>query len=762
MWGRRMSQPHPAPEKVRFGPFELDRESGELLRDGTRIRLQDQPFQILCILLEQPGRVVSREELKNRVWPANTFVEFDQGLYSGIRRLRDALCDSAESPRYIETLARRGYRFVAPVEEHTAPPETPSAGLSERIRWRVPLDEALTTHSQGPPSNRTTTDASAWFQVRPRKPALWITAGLLIFAGIAAWQLRGRKKEQAVNNKTVALHRLTDFVGLEEFPAISPDGRTVAFTADTEPNRQIWVRLIAGGRPLQITRDSAEHLYPRWTQDSASIVYYTSTQEGQAQGMLWEISALGGTPRQLAKSLSGADVSHDGKNLAFFRLSDRERVEFVVFDRDRSQVRVLVELPPRFEYNYPRWSPDDRSIAYQRKSLLWADDIFLVPASGGEPRQITREGVLLGGLCWLPDGSGVLYSSARGSTILYLPTMHLWSTGVDRFAPKQVTYGETSLETPDIARGGKVIASRLRVQYQIWKFPVDGTAMDNVRRGKQITQQTSIVQTPSVAPDGHQLAYLSDEGGHGNVWIMNLDTKETRQLTSEHDPRVTVGVPVWSPDGANIALVSTRDTPNWDFLGLWVISPDGSNLRRLAEQVSGFATWSSDGRWLYYTKQTGDTYQILKTEVAYGASVVVRTDNGWSSAIAPDGSALYYMVPLLNVNGIADHEVRVARPDNGLSRALTRIAGRRVPHWQNLQAIISHSGKWLTLPLNDGVRTNLWLLSTADGKLRQLTDFGQRRTLIARRVSWSPDDRYVFAAVGDADADIIEMEELLP
>jgi Tol biopolymer transport system component len=99
-----------------------------------------------------------------------------------------------------------------------------------------------------------------------------------------------------------------------------------------------------------------------------------------------------------------------------------------------------------------------------------------------------------------------------------------------------------------------------------------------------------------------------------------------------------VGVPVWSPDGANIALVSTRDTPNWDLLGLWVIGPHGRNLRRLAEQVSGFATWSSDGRWLYYTKQDGNVYQIPKTEVARSGSTVVRTDNGWSSAIAPDGS----------------------------------------------------------------------------------------------------------------------------
>ncbi len=522
------------------------------------------------------------------------------------------------------------------------------------------------------------------------------------------------------------------------------------------------VRLIAGGTPLQITRDNAEHLYPRWTRDSASIIYYTAPPERQAQGTLWEVSALGGTPRQLATSLSGADISHDGKKLAFFRLNEKERVELVVSDHDTTQVRVLSELLPRFEYSYPRWSPNDRDIAYQRGSLLWADDIFVVPASGGSPRQITQEGVLLGGLCWLPDGSGVLYSSARGGTILYLPTMHLWSTGVDRFAPKQVTYGETSLQSPDMGCGGKLVASRLLIQYQIWKYPVDGTAVDNVRHAVQLTQQTGIVQTPSAAPGGHQLAYLSDEGGHGNAWIMNLDTKETRQLTFEHDPRITVGVPVWSPDGANIALVSTRDTPNWDILGLWVISPDGSSLRRLAEQVSGFATWSSNGRWLYYTKQNGDAYQILKTEVVRDGSTIVRTDNGWSSAIAPDDSALYYIVPLLNVNGIHDHEVRVARPDNGPSRPLARIAGSRVPHWQNLQAIISHAGTWLALPLNDGVRTNLWLLSTTDGTLRRVTDFGQRRTFIARRVSWSSDDRYVFAAVGDGDADIIQLEGIVP
>jgi TolB-like protein/DNA-binding winged helix-turn-helix (wHTH) protein/Tfp pilus assembly protein PilF len=137
-----MAKPHPAPGKaVRFGPFELDLESGELLKEGVRIKLQDQPFQILCILLEKPGRVVTREELKNRVWPADTFVEFDQGVYSAIRRLRDALCDSAESPRFVETLARRGYRFIAPVESGNVvsiPAEKPTLAASPPSQRRRP------------------------------------------------------------------------------------------------------------------------------------------------------------------------------------------------------------------------------------------------------------------------------------------------------------------------------------------------------------------------------------------------------------------------------------------------------------------------------------------------------------------------------------------------------------------------------------------------------------------------------------------------
>src|SRR6478672_3262985 len=120
---------------IQFGVFEVDLRAGELRRNGSRVKLQDQPLQILTLLLERPGEVVSRDELRTRLWPADTFVDFDHSLNAAVRRLRDALGDSAENPRFVETVARRGYRFLAPVN-WTAPAVLPAVatGLSDHTR----------------------------------------------------------------------------------------------------------------------------------------------------------------------------------------------------------------------------------------------------------------------------------------------------------------------------------------------------------------------------------------------------------------------------------------------------------------------------------------------------------------------------------------------------------------------------------------------------------------------------------------------------
>ncbi len=595
----------------------------------------------------------------------------------------------------------------------------------------------------------------------PRGRSKWLRpssfVGLGLIALILGYLLARYAGVASPTSPSVRVHRLTEFVGLEEFPTVSPDGRSVAFSADVNETRQIWARLIAGGPPLQITHDAADHQYPRWSPDSNSLIYYSSSAETGVQGTIWEISALGGAPRRVVGAIGAADISHDGKRLALLRVSSGQ-VELVVTARDGSSPRLITRLAPGFQCQFPRWSPDDKWIAYQQ-GRIFEFDVFLVSAEGGQPRPITHEGNLLNGFTWLPDGSGIVFSSARGGTVLYLPPFNLWEVSLKGGNPRQLTFGEVSYVNPDLNARGTLLATRVRRQFDIWKFPVDGNPRENVRRAVQITHQTGEVQTPAVSPDGKELVYLSDSGGHGNLWVMNLEGGELRQITFEQDPSVAVGVPVWSPDGKNIGFVSTRNLRNWD-VGLWLVSPDGSYPRNIAER-GGWAWWSADGRWLYYTVNRGGNYQIEKIPTEGGTATVVRTDNATSPLTAADGSALYYVVSLAGVDGVADYEIRVARPENGPSHFLARIPSARAPTEHPMVIpVLSPDGKFLAFQLRDAAGTNIWALSTSGGPMRQLTDFGKRRTFIPRRISWSADSRFIFAAVAEGDADVVLLDGL--
>jgi DNA-binding winged helix-turn-helix (wHTH) protein len=133
-----MSLQSKLPQILRFGVFQLDVHAGELHKNGVKLKLQEQPFQVLCLLLEDPGELVSREEIRNRLWPADTFVDFDHSLNAAIKRLRDTLGDSADSPVFIETIARRGYRFIAPVNGFPASGGIEIAPTPEQSQTSLP------------------------------------------------------------------------------------------------------------------------------------------------------------------------------------------------------------------------------------------------------------------------------------------------------------------------------------------------------------------------------------------------------------------------------------------------------------------------------------------------------------------------------------------------------------------------------------------------------------------------------------------------
>ena len=235
----------------------------------------------------------------------------------------------------------------------------------------------------------------------------------------------------------------------------------------------------------------------------------------------------------------------------------------------------------------------------------------------------------LGGLSWLPDGSGVVYSSSAGSTVLYPPMFNLRAVERDGTGDRQLTFGDVSYVEPDVHTSGMLTASRIRMQSDIWKFPVTGSPAENTRRGLRITHQTGQAQTPSVSPDESEVVYLSDSGGHGNLWIARTDGSGVRQITFERDPAISVGVPVWSPAGNRdrvhldasgddrpVAHQSRRQRPS-------PIRPVGYRGELVRRRPMG----------VLLTEHQDDTRCIEKAAIDGGPAISVRCDNAVASQL---------------------------------------------------------------------------------------------------------------------------------
>ena len=581
----------------------------------------------------------------------------------------------------------------------------------------------------------------------PRRPWLWVAAVVLALAAGASLSRLGMPRPATQAN--VQVQRLTDFVGVEEQPAVSPDGKWVAFIAPGQGRRQVWVRLLAGGSPASVTHDNADHEHPRWTPDSSSLIYFSrAAKEGEA-GTLFEVAAVGGTPRPIASSQGEADVSHDGLHIVTFR-SQGDRKVLLILSRDGSRVEHERPLPNDSEYRSPRWSPDDHWIAFVgNRNSAFSYQVYVTNAGGGEPKPLASASNIRG-LAWLPDVSGLIFASSAGSTMAYPPVFNLRTVSKDGGPSRQLTFGGESYVEPDIAAGNKVFASRVRMQSDIWRFPVAGTPEDNTRNGVAITHQTGQVQTPSVSPDGKEMVYLSDSGGHANPWVASLDgSRPPRQIHFERDPAVVIGVPVWSPSGDKIVFVRSQA----GVINEWMVKPDGSDPHEVIRQGFG-AVWSPRGEWLYYTTRRQADACIQKIPGAGGTPVDVRCE-AVSAAISSDGLTIYYTPSLARQN-----EIFKARPENGPGQLLARYSQLRIPMLPMGYAL-SPDDRWLAAPLTDAGTANLWAISTVDGSFRQITDF-RRPTLIARQVSWSPDGKFIYAAIVDVDADVLSFDGMLP
>src|SRR6266446_4347281 len=315
---------------IGFGTFEADLQAGELRRNGRKVRLQEQPFQVLAVLLEHAGEVVTREELQGRLWPADTFVDFDHSLNAAVRRLRDALGDSAENPRFVETVARRGYRFLAPVH-----------GLAPAVDAEISVPRPH-------PARR-----------------LWIAAaaGALVLVGLSVGLFVGKRGSLPLApTPPITERRLT--ANPSAYPvrtgALSGDGKYLAFSDDTG----FYLRQVDTGEthPLALP-DGFKATPVCWLPDGSHLLV-TSAVGPQRQSGLWQISTIGGSPRKLSDDGREAAVSPDGSQIVFLKgAASSQELWLMRADGDQSR-KIAGELGDLFRS--PVWSADGKQIAFLR------------------------------------------------------------------------------------------------------------------------------------------------------------------------------------------------------------------------------------------------------------------------------------------------------------------------------------------------------------------------------------------------------------
>src|SRR5262252_598834 len=277
--------------KIRFEAFEFDFQVAELRREGKRVKLQDQPSRVLFRLLQRPGEVVTREELRQELWPADTYVDFDHGLNSAVARLRETLQDSADKPRFVETISKRGYRFIGQIQrgEPTLTEPVPMAAKPTKQVIKIPVSRRF-----------------------------WAAAVFLVASSCAAtiWAMyRPDADKQLTKIEVVPLVGLR---GFQATPALSPDGNLVAFRqSDGSRNAGIYVAAVGGDKSIQLSSNPGD-CCPAWSPDGRQIAF--SRYADRTLSIL-TVPALGGTEHRVYQGSDamggGISWSPNGNQLAF-------------------------------------------------------------------------------------------------------------------------------------------------------------------------------------------------------------------------------------------------------------------------------------------------------------------------------------------------------------------------------------------------------------------------------------------------------------
>jgi len=624
--------------RLAFGPFEVDAPSGELFKHGIRVRLSKQPLQVLLTLLAQPGELVTREQLLAELWGEETFVDFEHGLNAAINRLRQSLGDSAEKPRYIETVPGRGYRFIGTMES----------------RDLAPAASAVETAIAEPPSAR-------WH------PSLWwpIATALVCLIVIAGWWRLGNSQPALPAGK---LTRLTNGPGLSDSPAMSPDGKLVAYSSDNgmDGGRDLYVKQVAGGPPIRLTFDGLGNTNPNFSPDSSRIVFQS---ERNGRG-IYELPALGGDARLLASRGTGPVYSPDGSQVAYWVGS----TAITLWVPGSGAVWVIPAAggPPRrvapnlTSARWPIWSPDGKRLLFLGYSSSQASDAsaidwWLADANGGEAiRAGMHDALVRAGLqgqdsagnwattipagdlpapgCWSSAGS-IAFSEDSGGD-----TRNLWETGISLATGKvsgaftRLTAGSGNDSRPSCVPGGNLVFASPQIRRDVWTLPYDLDSGKSKGAPERSTESPARREYPSLSGDGRYVAFSSSQAGPLNVWIRELATgKESPVAPSS---TMVQRYSVMSASGGRVSFSTYEKDKRFVY-----VSAPGGVPEKLCEGCIRATDWSRDEKKLLVF--VGSPSQVNVLDVAshlqtallkhprYGlADARFSPDNRWVSFTA--------------------------------------------------------------------------------------------------------------------------------
>jgi Tol biopolymer transport system component/DNA-binding winged helix-turn-helix (wHTH) protein len=602
-----MAENRPATkDPLRFGVFEIDPSARELRKHGVRVKLQDQPFAVLLMLLEKPGHLVTKEELQQRLWSADTFVEFDKGIYNAMKRLRETLGDEAEAPRYIETLPRRGYRFIAPVDKSVSQPaaaSTPEGSFegrrSPRVKWHLVLGILV----------------------------------VLMF-GIALWQFA---RNHADSSRPIEIVPLVGLPGMESDPSFSPDGNQVAFSIQNPERSGIYTTVVGGEKSMRVTTHPGDH-GPRWSPDGRQLAFIRYSDQGVA---IYVIPVLGGTEHRVYSSPVGfnsrtVDWSPDGKSLAITEIAaDRAHTWIALLSLADSTTKRLTSPADQEADCSPAFSPDGSSIAFVRGITPGVvSDVYVVPTSGGEPRRLTHDNTwILDSPTWTPDGRDIVFSSTRAGLA------SLWRVSVSGGTPRPIVGVGVNAYSPSISRkDNQLVYQQMEFKNNIWLLNLSD---EKTRQGPPsivISDKGPQLARPHFSPEGNRIAFESDRLGYADIWACNSDGTNCGQWTALHG---TAGAVTWSPDGRQIAF-EFRPKQHSEVYLADVGGGPPRPLETFTGADNGGPKWSRDGKWIYFYSNHGGSLQIWKKQLEGGSPVQVTTHGGVFGEESWDGRFFYF------------------------------------------------------------------------------------------------------------------------